>query len=554
MNLRKAKGSNFNGKLCAWSFIIAVVVMVSMVMLPANGRADAVHYLRPYQYDDAKVYDGVSGEYFTMAGEKYYYGVISNHYSDYMDAEFNLGEKVSSVSFTLGHLDNQGQREGKLKIYLDNELQEECTKDLKYDMSNVTVTVNTAGKKMLKVVITGYEARYGMGNIIMSTGHNYKEEVTKVATVMEEGLVTYTCKDCGDTYQETIPARTHCVDYLSPYQSSNMKEYKEEIGSTSYVKCMGDKKYRCLKTDCYSNPANAMYNLNGSYKNVTFMIGHVDGEDYREGSLNIYVDGNQIKQKSLYYDMLPKQITIDTTNVTQLKLEVTGYEARYVIYDFIATPKVETTKPHSFEDETLVESSFGVPGVIRHKCSVCGAYYTTNTEAGTRNMTDSQIAVSLEKSAYVYSGKACTPAVNVTYDGTALKKGTDYAVSYSNNINAGTARVTISGLGYYKGQTSATFTIQPKKTSFSSVKNTKKGQVTLKWKKNTQADGYQIVYSTNSSFNNLKTKTVTNKTSTTLSGLSKGYTYYVTIRAYKKSNGSIIYSDFGSIKKVYIKK
>lgn len=44
------------------------------------------------------------------------------------------------------------------------------------------------------------------------------------------------------------------------------------------------------------------------------------------------------------------------------------------------------------------------------------------------------------------------------------------------------------------------------------------------------------------------------ETSTTLSGLSKGYTYYVKIRAYKKSNGTKIYSDYGSVKKVYIKK
>ena len=51
-----------------------------------------------------------------------------------------------------------------------------------------------------------------------------------------------------------------------------------------------------------------------------------------------------------------------------------------------------------------------------------------------------------------------------------------------------------------------------------------------------------------------KTKSVTKKTSTTLSGLSKGYTYYVKIRAYKKSNGTKIYSDYGSVKKVYIKK
>lgn len=554
MNLKKTKDGNFSRKLCIWSLVVAIMVMAGIVMMPTTGEADAVHYLRPYQVTNATIYDGAAGKSFTMAGTNYSYGVATTSYYNTMYAEFYLGTQVSSVSFTLGHLDNQDQSDGTFKLYLDEELQEEYTKDLTYDMSNITVTVNTTGKVHLKVVITGNYARYGMGNITMSSGHNYEAEVTKVATVNDSGSVTYTCKDCGDTYQETIPARTNCVDYLSPYQTTRMTEYKEEMGSTSYVKCMGDKKYRCLKTENYFNSADALYSLNGSYKSITFMIGHIDGDDTSSGTLNIYVDGNQIKQEDLYQTMLSKKITIDTTNVTQLKLEITGNYARYVIYDFVATPKTESVKAHSFQEETLTEATFGVPGVIRHVCSVCGAYYTTNSEPGTRNMTDSNISVSLAKNAYVYSGKACTPAVKVTYDDTVLKKGADYAVKYSNNTKAGTAKVTILGLGYYKGQTSETFTIQPKKTILSSAKNKKGKKISLSWKKNSQADGYEIVYSTSSYFYYANTKTVTKKTSVTLSRLSKGYTYYVKIRAYKKSNGTKIYGDYGNVKKVYVRK
>lgn len=517
-----------------------------------NRQGRSVHYLRPYQVTRAATYNGVTGKSFTMAGTKYSYGMAKDGYGT-MYAEFYLGEQVSSVSFVLGHLDNQYQDKGTFKLYLDEKLQENFTKDLTYDMSNQTVTVNTMGKKHLEVVITGNDARYGMGNITMSSGHTYEAEVTKVATVTDSGSVTYTCKDCGDAYYETIPARTNCVDYLSPYQTARMKEYKEEMGSTSYVKCMGDKKYRCLKKDSYGT-ADALYSLNGDYKSITFMIGHVDADYLDNGTLNIYVDGNQIKQESLYQNMLSKEITIDTTNVTQLKLEITGNDARYVIYDFVATPKVATTKAHSFVEETLTEATFGVPGVVRHVCSVCGAYYTTNSEPGTRNMTDSKISVSLAKSTYVYNGKPCTPAVKVTYDGTELVQGADYTVSYSNNKKAGTARVQVSGVGYYKGQVSGTFTIQPKKTTLSSAKNKKKGKLSLSWKKNTQADGYEIVYSMSSYFYYSRTKTVTKKTSVTLSGLSKRYTYYVKVRAYKKSNGTKIYGNYGNVKRIYIKK
>ena len=38
-------------------------------------------------------------------------------------------------------------------------------------------------------------------------------------------------------------------------------------------------------------------------------------------------------------------------------------------------------------------------------------------------------------------------------------KNADYTVSYSNNINAGTATVTITGIGSYEGTTGTTFQI-----------------------------------------------------------------------------------------------
>lgn len=51
--------------------------------------------------------------------------------------------------------------------------------------------------------------------------------------------------------------------------------------------------------------------------------------------------------------------------------------------------------------------------------------------------------------------------MTVTYNESKLIEGTDYTVSYSNNINAGTATVTITGKGSYSGEKILTFTILP---------------------------------------------------------------------------------------------
>ena len=60
-----------------------------------------------------------------------------------------------------------------------------------------------------------------------------------------------------------------------------------------------------------------------------------------------------------------------------------------------------------------------------------------------------------------YTGKALKPTVTVKDGKTKLTQGTDYTVVYSNNINAGTATVTVTakkGSGY-DGKATATFTI-----------------------------------------------------------------------------------------------
>ena len=58
-----------------------------------------------------------------------------------------------------------------------------------------------------------------------------------------------------------------------------------------------------------------------------------------------------------------------------------------------------------------------------------------------------------------YDTTAHTPDVTVTFEGSTLEAGKDYDVAYTNNINAGTATVTVTGKGNFTGTASKTFTI-----------------------------------------------------------------------------------------------
>lgn len=143
----------------------------------------------------------------------------------------------------------------------------------------------------------------------------------------------------------------------------------------------------------------------------------------------------------------------------------------------------------------------------------------------------------------------------VKYNNKTLVKGTDYTLSYKNNIKVGTATVTIKGIGNYSGAVAKTFKINPKGTSLSSVSSPKKAQLKVSWKKqSTQTTGYQIRYSTTKEFKKYTTKTVssTKTTSRTFKSL-KGKKYYVKVRTYKTVDGKKYYSSWSSVKSTSIK-
>lgn len=68
-----------------------------------------------------------------------------------------------------------------------------------------------------------------------------------------------------------------------------------------------------------------------------------------------------------------------------------------------------------------------------------------------------------------FNGQALSPSVTVKLGDRTLKSGTDYAVSYSNNQHAGTAKATVTGKGNYAGTASGTFTISPANISEASI-------------------------------------------------------------------------------------
>ena len=84
--------------------------------------------------------------------------------------------------------------------------------------------------------------------------------------------------------------------------------------------------------------------------------------------------------------------------------------------------------------------------------------YTLTVTPASLNSGNTVIEVTNANS-LVYTGQPLTPDVTVIYNGAELARDKDYTVSYTNNINAGTATVIVDGKGNYEGTKTVNFNI-----------------------------------------------------------------------------------------------
>ena len=130
---------------------------------------------------------------------------------------------------------------------------------------------------------------------------------------------------------------------------------------------------------------------------------------------------------------------------------------------------------------------YGVPGSSAEQ-------YATKDNITFININAKSISsASISIAAQTYNGKPQTPDPVIKVGSTTLKFGTDYEVSYSNNTNAGTATVTITGKGNYVGTKTATFKINKAdqsitaKTSAASIAVGKTATVSITGAKGTES-------------------------------------------------------------------
>lgn len=112
-------------------------------------------------------------------------------------------------------------------------------------------------------------------------------------------------------------------------------------------------------------------------------------------------------------------------------------------------------------DYTVSDLTGTEPGSYPVTVTGTGNYTGTVTKSFEIAKADiSSAAITYDAGPYGYTGKEWKPEVTVSFNSATLTAGNDYTVSYENNINAGTAKIIITGIGdHFTGSTEKTFTI-----------------------------------------------------------------------------------------------
>ena len=466
-----------------------------------------------------------------------------------------IGGTVTQNGVTEGHMWNGVQIGGKW--YLVDATWDDKDTSISYQyflaantFSNRVSSGNFGGSASGASTIFVYPYLETQGIVYCDAmGHDYDGEGTVTApTCTEPGYTEHTCSVCGISYRDsetealghdyqvtksevTAPTCTSGGYTTITYTCSRCGASYTQQGS--YTSALGHTYVKTANSAACTSAGYLTYTCSrcgSSYRTAQAALGHsyVNGVCSRCGKGNTIAGATVASIANQSYAGKAITPAVKVSFGSRVLKQGTDYTLTYRNNKNVGTASVTITGKGIYSGSKTV--TFKIV-----KTSVATLKYSSVSNK-------------------TYNGKKRTPSVTVKNGSVKLTKNKDYTISYSKNKNIGRAVITIKGKGSYTGTKKIYFNIVPKKASLTKVVSNTKGRMGVTWKKVSGITGYQIQYSTSSSFQNAKTVTVKGKTSRVIKGLKRGKRYYVRIRTYKTVSKVKYYSAWSGTKKVTIKK
>ncbi len=433
---------------------------------------------------------GVRGEYsaelFFNANE--YIGIISGEIS--WDSDYISDVSVTGVDWMLSYNPNNG----KFQVV-------KSSGSKSATIAKITYTIIKAcpdGKDLIHVnnisytstTYSAYSESSSLSLVIMTDHceeHAYGDwEISKSASCTENGIRQKVCEDCGDIVTEEIPATGHTPvvdEAVSPTctetgltEGSHCQICGEVIEKQNEVPATGhtweddytvDEEATCTEDGSESIHCAVCDEIKEGTSRAISKTGHSYGDWTVTEEPTCTGNGSREKECSICGDKVTESVPAtghtwedDYTVDEEATCTEDGSESIHcAVCDEIkeGTSRAISKTGHSYGDwKTVTEATYDETGLKERVCTLCGDVQQEVIEKKQR--------VSIRNASVVipnqtYTGKALEPKATVTVDGTVLSSDSDYTIAYTNNTNAGTATVTITGKGSYTGAVDQTFTI-----------------------------------------------------------------------------------------------
>ena len=238
-------------------------------------------------------------------------------------------------------------------------------------------------------------------------------------------------------------------------------------------------------------PATAEKTLTGITIKTCPHTTYTAGEQFNKAGMVItaaYDDGSTKDVQPTYFQFTPvdpltvnnKEVTISYTegNVTQIAKQKITVNPKALTANMVQPIASQPYTGSAIEPTVTVKDgrktlTAGTDYTVTYKdntnvgtatATVTGKGNYTGSVEAKFNITAKALTASMvhDIAAQTYTGSPIVPKLTVKDGETALSKDTDYTVKYQNNLNAGTATVTLTGKGNYSDSVSKTFTIKQK--------------------------------------------------------------------------------------------
>ncbi len=195
--------------------------------------------------------------------------------------------------------------------------------------------------------------------------------------------------------------------------------------------------------------------------NTDYTVSYKNNINAGTASVTITGKGSYSGSQTKNFTITPADLTKTTISLSASSFIYDGAEKKPAITIKAGKKQLTLNKDYtiSYKNNTNVgTASVTVTGKGNYIGTISKSFTIAATNLSTAD-------VKLSAASFTYNGKAITPSVTVTCNGKVLTNGTDYSVAYTNNINAGTSRVTITGIGAYSGVKTVTFRIKRAKAT-----------------------------------------------------------------------------------------